>query len=1210
MSSKATTVRKRKEAFYRKGLNLCGPIFVRLNKGTSGRIPQNQVDTMRVEVLGVVLAVCFQAWGQGPAQSRSSLSVPAATQDIGAPTAGGKLHGTVKSGNIPLPGVTVTAQNTLTGKRYATTTDIGGVWQLNIPQYGRYVLRTQFAAFAGESRQAVLSATSRDQIVNFDLILASRQAALERQQTRQETRDSRHAGTEGESVRRMAGNAPENVTLLSALSADIDTGAGTEGESGAALPSIAGNSDFSDESVAVSGQAGQVSDFAGMGPENRLTADRGPAGGPGGPGNESAGRGGLIGGFGGGGGFGGAFGGGGGFGGRGGGFRGSGGGGKRGNFRGFNPAEPHGAIAWNGTNSIFNALPFALIGQPQQQPSNGSNRFTLSFMSAPYIPHLLKPSGKDTIFFTLSGKRSSSPEDFYATVPTIAERNGDFSASGLQPIYNPVTGAQFPSNKIPSRTAYVPYQSISPQAAALLAYFPQPLSNGETVNGYNYHLLTTAQSNTTNGGVRYMRSLGANAAQPGGRGGFGGGRRGGMQNQGLRQSINLNYNQAHSASDLVNLFPELGGKDASNSYSLMTGYTVGYHRFTSISNVNWSRSDSSTINFFTNTANNPAGAAGIAVPNNVALNFGLPGISLSNGIQGLSETQPSFSIAQTISFSEMMSWIHGKHFMRFGGDYRRVHRDFLAGSNATGDFTFTGLFTEEVVDTANGPQRVAGTGSSIADFLLGLPQSTTLNSSVAKSYLRDNVYDAFVVDDWRAIPSLTLNYGMRWEFFAPYTEKYGRLADVASDPGEGFATETEQTSGQNGLPASLVFPWHKAFAPRVGLAWRVPKVKNTVLRAGFGMNYTVGEYATFATTMAHQPPFTNEQTNQEAVGNTPSASCAQTGACFTLASGFPAPAAVGNYSLNPHYGLPYVMVWNLDLQRTLPMGIVMNLGYNGARSNHLDVKLAPRALPSSILTDPTSLIFNYDEAEAYYKNNQATVRVNKRLEHGVFLGAYYQYGHAIDDASSVNGSSGAVVQDWQNLAAQEGHSVLDFRHQVSGNYLFEMPFGPDKYWITSGAGAHILEGFSVSGNFKFATGGWISPGFEPTAESVACGNTSGLRPNLIPGQSITAGGGRLRQWFNTAAYSVPSNTAGFCNYFGSATRNSIEGPGTVSNNMALSKTMQFGETRSMEIRATIDNVFNTVQYSGVNTTYGAPTFGDITSVGQMRQFQFLARFRF
>ena len=105
-----------------------------------------------------------------------------------------------------------------------------------------------------------------------------------------------------------------------------------------------------------------------------------------------------------------------------------------------------------------------------------------------------------------------------------------------------------------------------------------------------------------------------------------------------------------------------------------------------------------------------------------------------------------------------------------------------------------------------------------------------------------------------------------------------------------------------------------------------------------------------------------------------------------------------------------------------------------------------------------------------------------------------------------------------------------------------------------------------------------------------CGNTSGLRPNLT-GQSVTAGGGSLRKWFNTAAYSAPTNTPGFCDYFGNAPRDSIEGPGTVSNNMALSKTMQLGETRSMEIRATINNVFNTVQYSGVDTTYGSPTFG-------------------
>jgi hypothetical protein len=164
-------------------------------------------------------------------------------------------------------------------------------------------------------------------------------------------------------------------------------------------------------------------------------------------------------------------------------------------------------------------------------------------------------------------------------------------------------------------------------------------------------------------------------------------------------------------------------------------------------------------------------------------------------------------------------------------------------------------------------------------------------------------------------------------------------------------------------------------------------------------------------------------------------------------------------------------------------------------------------------------------------------------------------------------------------------------------------------------GSHILEGFSVSGTFTFATGGWISPGFEPTAQGVECGNASGLRPNLVPGQSVTAGGGHLRQWFNTAAYAPPSATNGFCNYFGSAPRDSIEGPGKVQNNMALSKTMGLGETRTMEIRATIDNVFNTVQYSGIDTTEGTPQFGQVTSVatnplGPMRAFQFMARFRF
>jgi trimeric autotransporter adhesin len=1144
-----------------------------------------------------------QASTPTPPQNSSPASVPVSAAGTAgqasvttAPVqSGGTLHGVVKSGAIPLPGVTVTAQNSLTGKKYATTTDITGAWTLTIPLNGRYVVKTQFAGFAAGSDEAVLNATSHDKTVGFALILASRAAA--------------QAGSEAagqqiseSAIRQLAATGAQSLSLISALGSDTETQAGTPtqqaGGSGASLPSAAGNSDFGGDSVAISGQSGQVSPIAGMDPDRirdaieTIRAQGGAAG---------------I--------FGGALGGGGGGGGFGGGFGGGGGGGGRGNFRGFNPGQPHGSMFWIGSNSALNAEPFSVEGQPQVQPASGSNRFGITFMSAPYIPHLTKPSGKDTMFLTLSGTRSSSPEDLYANVPTAAERAGDFSAAGLPAIYDPTTGLQFANNTISNGQNGTP-KLISPQAANVLnKFYPLPNITGTTSNGDNYHLLTTAQTNSTQAGVRYMRALGKNASLPtgGGRGG-GGGRR--NQSQGLRQSINFNYNWSHNAQDNVNIFPQLGGKTASDSNSLQAGYTVGYKKMTNIFNANWNRSSSDATNFFTN-GEDIATELGIMGPdggalNSSPLNYGVPQIGLS-GFSGLNESQPSFSISQTISLSETLSWIHGKHNFRFGGDYRRVHRDSLAGSNATGSFTFSGLFTEDAAGDAN-------TGSSLADFLLGYPQQSSIDAVVRKAYLRDNVMDGYAQDDWRVLPSLTLMYGLRYEYYAPYTEKYGRLAFVDTNPSGGFTNETEVAAGGTGpnsgaLPSSLVYPVRTAFAPRVGFAYRLPK--QTVVRAGFGMNYTVGQYGRFAGTMAEQPPFANEQTNDEAVGNTASSACARTipESCFTLGNGFPAPQTTGNYAIEPHYPLPYVQTWNIDVQKTLPWSVVLNVGYNGSKGNHLDMRSAPRATPNSPNTDPAiaqtglPLPFTYDQAEAFSKLSAGTVRVNKRLSNGIALGANYQYSHAIDDAGAVNGVSQVVAQNWQNLTAEEGNSSFDVRHQVSGTYLYELPFGKDKFWVTTGVGSHILEGFSVSGAFTFATGEPLTPSYSASKESIACGTAGALRPN-VTGVPVTSGGGSLTQWFNPAAYSLPSATPGYCNAFGNAPRNSIAGPGTVTNNMSLSKTMQMGDTRSMEIRATINNAFNTVQYSGVGTVEDQPRFGEVTSAGTMRNFQFTARFRF
>ena len=205
---------------------------------------------------------------------------------------------------------------------------------------------------------------------------------------------------------------------------------------------------------------------------------------------------------------------------------------------------------------------------------------------------------------------------------------------------------------------------ISSQALALLQYFPEPnLAAGNSLNN-NYHLLTTGQSNTTNAGIRYNRSLGPNATQPGGRGGSAAAARRRRIRVSARASTSTTTSRTRPPIWSIS-FRSWAAKSASDSYSLQAGYTVGYHRFTNIFNSNWNRSNAHTINFFTDTSVNPAEAAGINVPNNVPLNYGVPAISLSNGIQGLSETQPSFSISQTISFSEVLSWIHGKHNMRY-----------------------------------------------------------------------------------------------------------------------------------------------------------------------------------------------------------------------------------------------------------------------------------------------------------------------------------------------------------------------------------------------------------------------------------------------------------------------------------------------------------------------------------------------------------------
>src|SRR6202789_1184445 len=542
----------------------------------------------------------------------------------------------------------------------------------------------------------------------------------------------------------------------------------------------------------------------------------------------------------------------------------------------------------------------------------------------------------------------------------------------------------------------------------------------------------------------------------------------------LRQSVNVNFNYSHAAADELDVFPQLGGKQQSHQYSLALGYSLGKGRLTTNPSLNWNRSDTQLKNDFTGVTD-IASQLGIAVLPEDPLLYGLPNLTL-NQFTSFNEQQPNFQVNQTIAASDSTSWIHKKHNIRFGGDFRRVHNDLFGNTgNVTGTFTFTGLYTEKPGTTTATPGGTATTGSSLADLLLGMPQQSSLQSPYEKSYLRQNAWDAYVQDSWRALPSLTLLFGLRYEYFSPYSEKYDRLSTL--DTGNNFASVATVLSGGVGpytgkYPRDLVYPEHNNFSPRLGIAVRA--AKDTVVRAGFGINYAVGQYAKFIQDFAFQPPYADVQTNENS-----------STAPITLTNGFPAPQDTGNYAVNKYYRLPYVQVWNINVQRTLPLGIVLNIGYNGSKGTRLDIVDAPGRTATESLS---GVLYDYEDSVAFSNYNALTFSARKRLQKGIGLGATYTYSHSIDNASSIGGSGGTgtvVAQNWQNLLAEESNSSFDVRNNLTGNFLYELPFGPDEHWVNTGWLAHSLSGISLSGTFTLANGEALTPHYEAAAADVA-----------------------------------------------------------------------------------------------------------------------------
>ena len=236
---------------------------------------------------------------------------------------------------------------------------------------------------------------------------------------------------------------------------------------------------------------------------------------------------------------------------------------------------------------------------------------------------------------------------------------------------------------------------------------------------------------------------------------------------------------------------------------------------------------------------------------------------------------------------------------------------------------------------------------------------------------------------------------------------------------------------------------------------------------------------------------------------------------------------------------------------------------------------------------------------------QASVTATKRLQNGLALSAGYIYSHAIDDAASINAGSPVVAQNPNNILAEEGNSNFDIRHQVYGSFFYQLPFGSNMPYLNNGHWiSRIFGDWSLAGTFAANSGLPLTPYIAVSAVEVERGTHGSVRPNRNFGVPLMAGGGHLTHWFNTKAFSTQFAPG---QLYGTASRNSIPGPGLLNVSASLSKTFLIGEGNSLELRCTAANALNAVQYSAVNTQFDSPTVGQVTATQPMRQLRNFAK---
>jgi hypothetical protein len=837
------------------------------------------------------------------------------------------------------------------------------------------------------------------------------------------------------------------------------------------------------------------------------------------------------------------------------------------------------------TNSAFDAHPYPLNAASSRQFASYHEQVGVGFGGPLVIPGIYNGKEKTGFFANYTLARGENPFDSFATVPTLAERAGDFSQAritsgplaGTVPIiFDPVSNPLGP--RVPFSNNQIPSARMDPAALGLLKYVPVPNLPGQV---QNFHLQESLPASSD----RFMGRVGHQISQ--------------------KDSLNAFYFFNSSRSQSVSNFPDLTSQTSTRSQNLNLSetHTFGPGLINTLSG-NFNRQRVSTLNPFS-FKQNIAGELGIRGISTDPLDWGLPIAQFTN-FTALSDSIPSRTRNQTLRVFDLLVWNHGKHNIRLGGELRRVQVNTLTDPDARGTFNFSGYTTSDF--TAQGLPGV-NTGFDFADFLLGLPQTTSVRFGSSSNYLRAWVYSGTIQDDWRATSHFTLNYGWRYEYFTPFKEKYGHLSDLTFAPG--FASARVATGQEPGsLPSSLLRGDANNFAPRLGLAYRPWTQHSLVVRAGYGIFYDGSIYSRIFPNLASQPPFAQAET----LITSPNG-------ILTLQNGFPSvgPNILKNtYAVDPNFRTPYAQTWNLSFEDEILRDVILSVGYVGTKGTKLDLLLAPNqfiagSTPPSGQTNlalQNALAFVYETSGASSIYHGLVVGLRRQFHSGFSITGNYTYSKSIDDAASVGGAGRVVAQNFRDLAAERGLSSFDMRHRLLVNYTYEFPFGERRRWLNRGGPASL-----VMGNWQVSSITTLQSG-NPYSASVL-GNLSNkggtaaifnLRADStgLP-VTLSASERTTQEFFNTAAFALP-----LAGQFGDAGRNTIPGPGLVNFNMSVDRFFTLSKEKSIraDFRISANNLLNTPNWNGMATVVNGQGFGRITSVREMRALTFSLRVRF